>query len=96
MPRRRRPRRLDLRVEALWGGSAILRLAPTGAMIETIPVPVRQPTSIRFAGATMVITSARMGLSDPGPLDGAVLALDAPIGGRLASNFQLGAERGCS
>jgi sugar lactone lactonase YvrE len=59
-----------------------VRTTPAGKTDRIIPLPVRNPTSCTFGNAqggkqldTLLITSARFGLSQPSPQDGAVLAI---------------------
>jgi len=77
---------------ARFGGGCIVRTTPAGRTDRIIPLPVSNPTSCTFGNAdsgkqldTLLITSARFGLSRPGPLDGAVLAIPAGVCG-LAEN----------
>jgi sugar lactone lactonase YvrE len=56
---------------ALWGGGRLVRIAPDGRMLSTLPVPVVQPSSCAFVGPdldVLCVTSAREGLE---PADGA-------------------------
>ncbi|MEV1328146.1 SMP-30/gluconolactonase/LRE family protein [Micromonospora costi] len=72
---------------ALWGGSAVRRYRPDGTLDREVRVPAAQPTSVCFGGPGMrrlFVTTARYGLADPGPFDGALLAVDLPIAGRPA------------
>ncbi|BCJ50728.1 hypothetical protein Asp14428_22030 [Actinoplanes sp. NBRC 14428] len=62
---------------ALFGGGAVHRYRPDGLLDRRIPVPARQPTSVCLIGTTLVVTSGRGGLDDPGPADGAVLVTAA-------------------
>ena len=78
---------------AFWGGAQVLRLAPDGAVLCRLAVPVAQPSSCAFAGAgldLLCITSAREGLdlTDPAAIDGSVLGL-AGVGaaGRRVERF---------
>lgn len=51
---------------ALWGGWRVERYSPEGEHVQTIEVPVAQPSSCAFGGEdfdTLYITSAREGLS---------------------------------
>ena len=46
---------------ARWGGSAILHCDADGALVETMPLPIRKPTGLCFGGAqldTLFLTSA--------------------------------------
>lgn len=50
---------------AMWGGSAVHRYAPDGALIGEVQVPVSQPSSCAFAGrerTTLVISTSQAGL----------------------------------
>ncbi|MEV4639680.1 SMP-30/gluconolactonase/LRE family protein [Actinoplanes sp. NPDC049548] len=62
---------------ALFGGGAVHRYRPDGELDRRITVPARQPTSVCLAGTTLVVTSGRGGLEEPGPQDGAVLVTHA-------------------
>jgi len=72
---------------ALHGGSAVRRYRPDGALDREIRLPATQPTSVCLAGPDLrrlFITSATQGLREPGPLDGALFAIDVPDPGRPA------------
>jgi sugar lactone lactonase YvrE len=78
---------------AHWGGSRVSRFSPEGKLLETIELPVLQPTSCTFGGSDLrrlFITSAATGL-DPGSnsngLAGAVFAVDLPVGGLAAARY---------
>lgn len=63
---------------ALWGGSAVHRYTPDGALDTVIALPTRHVTSVAFGGAggsTLLITTARFGLDD------ATLAAEPYAGG---------------
>jgi len=69
---------------ARWGGGCLIRYRPDGTQDRRIDLPVSQPTSCVFGGAdlsTLYITSARVGLQQPGELDGAVLAIQPGVKG---------------
>ncbi|SCL20319.1 gluconolactonase [Micromonospora rhizosphaerae] len=73
---------------ALWGGSAVHRYTPDGALDRVIGVPASQPTACAFGGPALTdlfITTARHGLDEASladqPLAGSVLVLpNAGIG----------------
>ncbi|MER7889813.1 SMP-30/gluconolactonase/LRE family protein [Micromonospora sp. NPDC094482] len=72
---------------ALWGGSAVRRYRPDGTLEREVRLPAAQPTSVCLGGpglSRLFVTTARYGLPDPGPLDGALLAVDVPAAGRPA------------
>lgn len=78
----------------LWDGAAVVRIAPDGKPVQTIPVPVPKPTGIAFGGAdmrTLYVTSSRLRLSATqlahAPLSGSVFALATGIRGRGANRF---------
>lgn len=71
---------------AIWGGSAVHRYDAGGRLIQSIPMPVSQPSSCAFASdGSLVITSARAGL-DPSalarePLAGSVFVVETDTHG---------------
>ncbi|TDC32241.1 SMP-30/gluconolactonase/LRE family protein [Micromonospora sp. 15K316] len=78
---------------ALWGGSAVRRYRPDGALDREIRLPASQPTSVCFGGPglrRLFVTTAAYGLTDPGPSDGALLAVDVPVAGRPAAPVAAG------
>lgn len=78
---------------AHWGASRVSKYSPEGKLLDTIELPVLQPTSCTFGGAAMrrlFITSASTGLesgSNGNGLAGAVFAVDLPVGGLPASRY---------
>ncbi len=68
---------------AVWGASEVRRLDPSGRQVDAIALGARQPTSVCLTeidgDSVAVITSARVGLTDPTDGDGAlwVAATDA-------------------
>ena len=71
---------------ACVGGSAVLRVTPTGRIDRTIEVPVPRPTMPAFGGSgleTMFITSIKSGDLGSGELDlgGAIFAFDPGVRG---------------
>ena len=69
---------------ALWGGSAVRRYRPDGVLDRTIALPAAQPTSVCLGGPDgldLYITSASVGLANPGPDDGAVFHVRADVAG---------------
>lgn len=51
---------------AVWGGSRVMRYAPDGQVLATLPTPVSQPTCPAFGGAgldELYVTSAWQGMT---------------------------------
>jgi sugar lactone lactonase YvrE len=73
---------------AFWGGGALRRFAPDGALDAVLQMPVSQPTSCAFGGPGMgdlYVTTARAGLTEAElqtqPLAGRLLRLrPGPVG----------------
>jgi sugar lactone lactonase YvrE len=81
---------------AFWGGGAIRCVAPDGALVRELPVPVSRPTSCTFGGPgfrDLLVTTARVGLSEAElrdePLAGSVLVLDPGVAGPPATPARL-------
>jgi len=78
---------------AHWGGARISRFSPHGELLAAIALPVKQPSSCTFGGAglrRLFISSAAIGLSSSGTapaVDGALLAVDLPVGGLPAGRY---------
>ena len=79
---------------AQWGGSRIVRYAPTGAVDRIVTLPVEQPTSCAFGGpdlSTLFVTSARQGLSPEElarqPLAGSLLSFRPGVRGIQTYRF---------
>jgi sugar lactone lactonase YvrE len=64
---------------ALWGAGEICRLTPQRRVIETVRLPVSQPSSCALSpDGTLYVTTARWGLDQPEPLAGSIFAV--PVG----------------
>ncbi|MEU8180044.1 SMP-30/gluconolactonase/LRE family protein [Micromonospora sp. NPDC049047] len=73
---------------AFWGGSAVRRYRPDGTVDREIRLPAKQPAGICLGGPDLrrlFIGTARVGLTTPGPADGALLAVDVPVPGLPAA-----------
>ncbi|MCE7795232.1 SMP-30/gluconolactonase/LRE family protein [Sphingobium sufflavum] len=79
---------------ALFDGGRVVRIAPSGEVVESIALPVPRPTMIAFGGTdrrTAYVTSARSGL-DAGalaaaPLSGAILSFRVDVPGVAEWDF---------
>ncbi|TDV53715.1 gluconolactonase [Actinophytocola oryzae] len=74
---------------ALWDGWGVRRYAPDGRLLSTFEVPAQRVTSCAFAGTTLYLTTARIGVRDFGdqPLAGSLFALDAGVTGVPAGEW---------
>lgn len=67
---------------AVWGAGRVHRYAPDGTLDRRVLLPATQPTSVCVVGTadpTLFVTSAAVGLSNPGAHDGAVFALPVDV-----------------
>lgn len=75
---------------ALFGGAALRRYSSDGTLDEHISLPVTNPTCPAFGGPDLdilYVTSARHKLRDPGPTEGALLALEPPVAGMPVNRY---------
>ncbi len=73
---------------AMWGGGRVDRFAPSGRLSGSLSVGSRQPTAPAFGGPTgrqLLVTTARLGLQEPAPEDGATWLFDGETTGPLSS-----------
>ncbi len=81
---------------ALFDGGRIVRLSPTGEIVQSLELPTSRPTMIAFAGddrRTAYVTTARAGLSPKEladqPLAGALFSFPVAIPGVTEHPFRL-------
>jgi len=81
---------------AMFEGARILCIAPDGAIVRQLALPVRCPTSVAFGGPdlrTLYITSASHGRSAEElaeyPLSGKVLSIRMDVAGREEPEYQI-------
>ena len=75
---------------AVWGAGRVHRYAPDGTLDRVLELPAAQPTSVCVVGETeptLFVTSAGVGLTPPGPYDGAVFAVPVDVPAPPASTF---------
>lgn len=79
---------------AHWGAWRIVRYASDGRLVETVSLPVSQPTCVAFGGEKMnllFVTSAREGLSDNAlteqPLAGNLLIYETDVTGIADAHY---------
>lgn len=82
---------------ALWAGAKVVRIDASGRLVQEIPLPVSQPTSVTFGGENLdqlFITSARYQLSssqlESQPLAGSIFVIDLDVAGREEPRFGKG------
>ncbi|MFJ7073768.1 SMP-30/gluconolactonase/LRE family protein [Streptomyces sp. NPDC098781] len=65
---------------AVWGTGTVRRHLPDGTLDRTLRLPARQPAGVCLAHDVLHITTARIGLSEPGAEDGALFTarVDVP------------------
>ena len=70
---------------ARFGAGRVIRYDPDGKVEREVLLPVENPTATTFAGpelATLVVTSACLGMADPSPVDGAMLLVETSMRGQ--------------
>jgi len=76
---------------AMWGGSAVLRFDPTGALTDTVPVPVSHVTSCAFGGPdgrTLLVTTSRLeARRDSEPHAGETFQVEVGVAGAPVHRF---------
>ncbi|WP_433570341.1 SMP-30/gluconolactonase/LRE family protein [Streptomyces sp. CA-251247] len=76
---------------AVWGAGQAHRYHPDGTLDRIVELPAAQPAGLCLGGPdgrTLLVTSARIGLSRPGPLDGAVFAFRVDVPGTPAAPYR--------
>jgi sugar lactone lactonase YvrE len=71
---------------AMWGGSEVRRYSPDGDLLARVPLPASQPTSVALVDRWALLTTASLGLEQPGRYDGLLLSVDlAALGIEVAA-----------
>ncbi|WP_371794666.1 SMP-30/gluconolactonase/LRE family protein [Streptomyces sp. NBC_01718] len=76
---------------AVWGTGQVHRYHPDGTLDRVVELAAVQPAGLCLGGPdgrTLLVTSARIGLPDPGPFDGAVFAARVDIPGAPAASYR--------
>ncbi|MEV0280290.1 SMP-30/gluconolactonase/LRE family protein [Streptomyces sp. NPDC050610] len=82
---------------AIWGEARVHHYRADGALDHVLPLPARQPAGLCLGGddlRTLYITTARTGLTDPGPADGAVFTVRVEVPGLPTAAFRLNEKQG--
>jgi sugar lactone lactonase YvrE len=69
---------------AVWDAAEVRRYSPEGELVETIALPAKRPTAVALVDTLLVITTASIGLAEPGDADGALLGVRVEVGGSPA------------
>ncbi|MFF1922785.1 SMP-30/gluconolactonase/LRE family protein [Streptomyces sp. NPDC058221] len=75
---------------AVWGAGTVHRFRADGTPDRQIPLPAAQPAGLCLDGDTLYVTSARHGLTAPGPLDGAVFTVRVDVPGLPTAAYRQG------
>ncbi|WP_405639509.1 SMP-30/gluconolactonase/LRE family protein [Streptomyces uncialis] len=73
---------------AVWGTGTVHRYRPDGVRSHLLRLPAAQPAGVCLHGDTLHVTSARGGLADPGPYDGAVFTARVEVPGPPAAAYR--------
>ncbi|WP_328499107.1 SMP-30/gluconolactonase/LRE family protein [Streptomyces sp. NBC_00414] len=73
---------------AVWGTGTVRRYLPDGRLDRTVRLPARQPAGVCLGEDVLHITTARVGLAEPGPYDGAVFTARVDVPGRRADVYR--------
>jgi sugar lactone lactonase YvrE len=76
---------------AVWGRGRVHRYRADGTLDRVVSVPAAQPAGVCLGGddgRTLYVTSARTGLTRPGPLDGAVFAVRVEVPGLPTASYR--------
>ncbi|MGW0936356.1 SMP-30/gluconolactonase/LRE family protein [Streptomyces sp. NPDC002666] len=75
---------------AVWGTGTVHRYRADGTPDRRIALPAVQPAGLCLDGDTLYVTSARHGLTAPGPLDGAVFRVRVDVPGPPTAAYRQG------
>ncbi|MFI5755118.1 SMP-30/gluconolactonase/LRE family protein [Streptomyces sp. NPDC051569] len=76
---------------AIWGEGVVHHYRADGTLDQVVPLPATQPAGVCLGGGdgrTLYVTSARIGLTRPGPLDGAVFAVRVDVPGPPTASYR--------
>ncbi|MGY6019178.1 SMP-30/gluconolactonase/LRE family protein [Streptomyces spinosirectus] len=73
---------------AVWGTGTVRRHLPDGSLDRTLRLPARQPAGVCLREDVLHITTARVGLTAPGPYDGALFTARVGVPGTQAAAYR--------
>ncbi|MFF8868291.1 SMP-30/gluconolactonase/LRE family protein [Streptomyces sp. NPDC015139] len=74
---------------AVWGTGTVRRYLPDTTLDRVLHLPAAQPAGVCLQDTLLHITTARVGLSSPGPYDGAVFSVPVEVPGLPSHCFRL-------
>ena len=73
---------------AVWGTGTVRRYLPDGRLDRTLRLPASRPAGVCLREDVLHITTARVGLTAPGPLDGALFTARVDVPGTPAAAYR--------
>ncbi|GGI95818.1 SMP-30/gluconolactonase/LRE family protein [Streptomyces brasiliensis] len=73
---------------AVWGTGTVRRHLPDGTLERTVRLPASQPAGVCLEGDVLHITTATVGLTAPGPYDGALFSVRVGVPGPAAAEYR--------
>ncbi|GGN79698.1 calcium-binding protein [Streptomyces albiflavescens] len=73
---------------AVWGAATVRRHRPDGTLDRVLRLPATQPAGVCLKDDSLHITTARVGLSAPGPFDGALFTARVDVPGNPAAPYR--------
>ncbi|MFD8281511.1 SMP-30/gluconolactonase/LRE family protein [Streptomyces solisilvae] len=73
---------------AVWGTGTVRRYRPDGELDRTLRLPASRPAGVCLQGNVLHITTAAVGLTAPGPYDGAVFSVRVGVPGPPAAEYR--------
>ncbi|MFF2023178.1 SMP-30/gluconolactonase/LRE family protein [Streptomyces sp. NPDC058171] len=73
---------------AVWGTGTVHRYRADGSRSHLLRLPAVQPAGVCLHGDVLYVTTARAGLADPGPYDGAVFTVRTAVPGTPAAAYR--------
>ncbi|MFI6558849.1 SMP-30/gluconolactonase/LRE family protein [Streptomyces sp. NPDC050534] len=77
---------------AVWGTGTVRRYLPDGRLDRTLRLPASQPAGVCLREDVLHVTTARVGLTAPGPLDGALFTARVDVPGAPAAAYRSSPE----
>lgn len=73
---------------AVWDAGEVRRFDRTGRVTNVVQVPARRPSAVCLMGTSLVITTARWGLTEPTSDDGRFFVAEVEVPGRPADAWR--------